>query len=481
LSGVTSEAPRRPSWLTPYLPAFGELARVVSLSGSFVLVPVQISGPDVAHALARFLTDRGHSVSLVEPRTDEEWRELVATLFGVPSARGDAAVLVVGDAKITSASSHALRLVNQRRDTLASHLGCALLWCGPPEFLDATWERAPDFWSIRTRTHRLEVPIALARETPFWPWAWVPDPPEKLRARLSSAIHANDARGAVRAGISLAEALAERGKDDEALDVVAELTGLGEQPKDLEARLALLRAIAHGHAERFFEAEEAVAKARAFDLDGEERARADVIVGNLLARRDPEAAVAAYGQAAAGFSAVGDARGEAMAYANFGVVLVRSGNSAGKEILEEARTTFQAVGDARSEARVLVKLGAIYGALRDARTGTERLEDALTILRDLRDRRLESAALRRLSRLTLDLGDAEKAADDADAARKLARAAADVRAEAEAVLLLGAARFALGDTSTAREAFEEARRLAEQGADREIEAEARSLILRASP
>ena len=36
-----------------------------------------------------------------------------------------------------------LSLANQRRDTIVEELACPLLWCGPLEFLNATWERAP--------------------------------------------------------------------------------------------------------------------------------------------------------------------------------------------------------------------------------------------------------------------------------------------------------------------------------------------------
>ena len=217
---------------------FREVERTLELARGFVLVPVEC-GPDVARALTDWLGESGWPTAVIEPVDDAGWRELVARLMD--AAASDARVVVViGSRESAPGASAALRLVNQRRDALASALGRPLLWCGPPEFLKIAWERAPDFWSIRAMTRKVSTPSGAWTEAPLWPGTWVTDPPERLREMVATAREQGNAPIASSAATLLAEALVARGELEEAAEVVADAGG-GRALRVVEAVLAAAR------------------------------------------------------------------------------------------------------------------------------------------------------------------------------------------------------------------------------------------------
>ena len=157
-----------------------ELQRILSLAEGFILIPIEVDGPDAARALAASVD----GAEAVEPVDDEGWAQLVAHIVNAAGA-GAGAVMVVGPARGSPGRNAALRLVNMRRDSIVQALARPRLWRGPPEFLKLTWERAPDFWSIRAMTLRFARWSEPVHEAPLWPGAWVADPPERLREMLA--------------------------------------------------------------------------------------------------------------------------------------------------------------------------------------------------------------------------------------------------------------------------------------------------------
>lgn len=132
----------------PYVADFEEVLRVVELSSGFVLLPIGVSGPDLAEVLAQWLGRNAHPTVVSIPDGDAEWKNVGTWLLQAkPEKNG--VVVVIGGSEIAPEFSLAMRLVNERRDVIAKHLDCPLLWCGPREFLLATAEHAPDFWSVR--------------------------------------------------------------------------------------------------------------------------------------------------------------------------------------------------------------------------------------------------------------------------------------------------------------------------------------------
>jgi len=417
-----------------------ELLHLLSLADGFFLVPVEVAGPDVARALASSLDDAGWPTATLEPVDDAEWAQLVARL--VDAGRSDArAVLVVGPAKATAGVLAALRLVNQRRDSIVGALARPLLWSGTPEFLKLMWERAPDFWSIRSMTIRFSRWAEPVREQPLWPGAWVPDPPERLREMIAMARRQGDERNAGRAAAALAEALVARGELDEAAEVVVE-TGGAPSMRMIDAVVSAMRG---HHARALAILEESGWSSGVPELEG----RRLVALGNLELATSPVAAVARYQQARELLRGAGDLVNEAVAVANLGVEAMGrvggSGLAIAAERLDEALALAQGAGDARTEARILSKIGHVQLLQRDSRRACATLEEALERVGDAGDPRVEAEVLRRLASAYLELGDPEKAEGDARRAVALARGVGDAEGAAEGEAIARAALDELDD------------------------------------
>jgi tetratricopeptide (TPR) repeat protein len=397
-----------------------ELRRILSLADGFILIPVEVDGPDAARALAAMLD----GVGVIEPVDDEAWARLVADIVDAATA-GPQPVMVVGPARPSAGLYAALRLVNMRRDSIVAALARPLLWCGPAEFLKLTWERAPDFWSIRAMTLRFAHPGEPVREAPLWPGAWVADPPERLREMLAMARRQGDERNVARAAATLAEALVARGELDEAAEVLAETAG-APSLRMIEAVVSAMR----GAGER---AGAILADAGWAPGDPEVEGRRLVALGNLALEEQPEVAVQRYEQARTLLRAAGDVANEAVAVANLGVASMAEGAlDPAASLLEEALALARDADDARTEARILSKLGRVQLLQRDSRRACTTLEEALERLAGVGDRRVEGEVLRRLARAYLELGDPEKAEGDARRAAVMARAVGDEAGAGEA-------------------------------------------------
>ncbi len=97
----------------------------------------------------------------------KQWRTLTAAIVADPPGEGGVA-LVVFPREVSAETRSALRLLNQRRDTVAARLGVPLVWCGNAEFLRSTADLAPDFWSVRDLPLRIQVPVEYAALPDEW-------------------------------------------------------------------------------------------------------------------------------------------------------------------------------------------------------------------------------------------------------------------------------------------------------------------------
>jgi tetratricopeptide (TPR) repeat protein len=416
--------------------AFESIARALSLAGGFTLMPVDVTGPDLGRALAAWLTERGTATRVIEPLGEEQWRELVATLVTEGEA-GSGAVMVLGPRRLAPGMPAGLRLANQRRDTIVAELACPLLWCGPREFLEATWERAPDLWSIRGMTARVELEARAPVESPLWPGVVVRDPAERLRGVLEDARARGDAGHVALASTQLAEVLLAQGEYAEVTEVLeaAKAVATGEAA----AWLALLAGRAAIAADDVPRANESLDEAAAIAAREAPHVTAMVTAarGNLASREDPARAKALYEEALAAMraspGAQPDARNEAVLVADLAIARLALGDAeAALAELEAARATLRDVGDERGEARAVVHVGRAHAALFDARAAAACFEEALAMARDQGDLRGEARVLCHVARAYYDLGDAEKARDDAARALTLAWQCGDARIVARA-------------------------------------------------
>lgn len=148
-----------PPFAEAFVSQFEEVRAVLDRLTGFALVPVEVPSRNVGLALAPYLGAAGRRVHLVDE--DVQWRILTAAIAAEPPGP-DGLVVVVEPRQMDVDERAALRLLNQRRDTLAERLCTSLLWCGSAEFLRATAELAPDFWSIREIPLQIPVPPGFA-------------------------------------------------------------------------------------------------------------------------------------------------------------------------------------------------------------------------------------------------------------------------------------------------------------------------------
>jgi tetratricopeptide (TPR) repeat protein len=373
---------------------------------------------------------------VVEPLDEPGWRAIVASILddggeGAPAG----AVMVLGPRRVVPGMAAGLRIANQRRDSIVLGLSRPLLWCGPEELLSATWERAPDLWSIRGLTHRVTATTQAAGETPLWAGVPVTDAPERLRGTLERAKEQGDGAMVARVAMQLAEVLLASGEFAEASEVIAQADAA---PGASSGALALLEA-------RAGLAMNDMPRARAALEEAARRgstpaASLAVTRGNLALQGDPEAAKRAYEEAAAAARAAGDARNEAVATANLGVAELALGDAeSALGHLETARAALSEAGDERGEARCVVQLGRTHAALYDAHAAAACFEEALEMVRAQADVRGEARVLCHLARAYLETGDAEKAREDATRALGLARSVGDERLVARAIDVIEAA------------------------------------------
>jgi tetratricopeptide (TPR) repeat protein len=419
------------------LPAFEAIARSLSLSHGFTLMPVQVTGPDLGRALATWLGEHGTATRVVEPLDEPGWRAIVASVLDDGEGDPAGAVMVLGPRRVAPGMAAGLRIANQRRDSIVQGLDRPLLWCGPEEFLSATWERGPDLWSIRGLTHRVTAATQASGETPLWAGVPVADAPERLRGTLERAKEQGDGAMVARVAMQLAEVLLASGEFAEASEVIAQAQA-DAAPGASSGALALLEA-------RAGLAMNDMPRARAALEDAARRgstspASLSVTRGNLALQGDPEAAKRAYEEAAAAARAAGDARNEAVAIANLGVAELALGDAeAALGHLETARAALSEAGDERGEARCVVQLGRTHAALYDAHAAAACFEEALEMARAQADVRGEARVLCHLARAYLETGDAEKAREDATRALGLAKTVGDERLVARATAVIEAA------------------------------------------
>lgn len=409
MSGAASPGPARggPSFLR----SFGEIERIVLLSTGFVLVPVEVPGPDLARALGEWLAAAGHSTLLLEPLDDDAWAKLAWQLTTTTPGPGEV-VMVIGGRDPSTGMDRGLHLVNQSRDTIAARIGRPLLWCGPRPFLERTMDEAPDFWSIRAVERRLGPdPLAAGEE----PTRGAPPPAPSPRPTVEPAPvpSAGDARpskatpGALeapghpdlRTRLDLVEKELARDELNAARlsrPVIEELLArndiLGahavhemvftptirtlEDP--VRGDLAILRAeILHregspGEAMSILESVLASPATR-----DDQRVRARLVLAEVRdARGDAARAEEAYREALAGARAARDGAAEARALVGLGSLAMKANplDAAALAMLEEADSLAQKLGDPGVRALTRPALAEAYTAAYDERRAKELLE-----------------------------------------------------------------------------------------------------------
>jgi len=435
------EALGLPGWALVYLPDFQRILHAIQMSESFVLFPIEVPGQDIAQQLAHFLDVKGFRCLVVDPtKSTWTWPDLVGVLLDLPVASDDV-VMVIGDGSDDKWLHDGLRLLNQRRDSIARALARPLLWCGPRSFLDVTWQLAPDFWSVADVPRRIAFK-AMSKPKPrvssvlgFGNVGAKASPEDEAIRLHETALFQGDHANAMRIGIGVVEEAIARSHFTKARAWMTKLRAALPECKDpsliarahlLFGKLSLLLGTFHeaeadlskvaalctttGNRElaadamltignvhvalhQFDEAKEAFDAALAFytSQPGYDRRCGDVFIslGDLGAERgDIEQAEARYSAALAAYRmAPGNplsAIGEANAVLALGELFARTHRRREAEALyDEAYALFLKLGVPLGQANTQVALGRLYADLERFDEAREAYESALKTLRTL--------------------------------------------------------------------------------------------------
>lgn len=368
--------------MKPYLDSFEEVRHILDLVDGFVLLPIEVDGPEIAVGLAHHLTAEGKRVAIVRPDAREAaWTNIVSEILNAGEETSADVIIVIGTDNPPSAIHVGLGILNQARDKITRELQRPLLWCGPASFLQLTWGDAPDFWSIRM----IDVHIEATVETTTSASPADEKPSAEIRehrAKWEGARAQGDVEISAYLGRKFVEALLEHQANDEASRIISDvLNDVKTRSKpDTIAEIQLLSARAQ--------------RARNDDM------AAAATLGALLGRNDLGAYVRIRAQLelARLFEDGGHLDSAERAY-------------------QEALILARSISDAETEARALI--GAYGIAARTGRTteAEKPLEQAAGIARRLGNNELLASALAAQALLALGSFDAPQGARKLEEAR----------------------------------------------------------------
>ena len=377
--------PPLPAAIAPFLAGFQEIQQRLERIVGFVLLPIEIPGPDVARALGEFLTAAGRRAIVIEPRDSEAaWKDLASTLYNAkPEPSG--VVILIGPTDPPAAAQTGLRLLNQRRDTLSKRLGCPLLWCGPPSFLNLSGEEAPDLWSIRATDQRLteEPAPAMPEAAPA-----ILAATDRLRDLLRTARTQNDQAASASIAARLADALLAEGALDEAARTILEGLAIAQSSAAPPAELLLRQAAIDRRRGHTASAAAVLGTLLAqSDVAPHVRQQAQLALAGVLEDSgDLERAEATYREVLAAARASADLEGEARALIGAFGIAARTGRAVeAVEPLAKARSIAERLGDRGLEsAAAAAQASAALGG-HDAQGGQERIDEAKALRAEERE------------------------------------------------------------------------------------------------
>ena len=228
-----------PPWARHHRAGFVNLLRALERVPGFILQPLETPSRDLDRVLAAWLTSQGRPTQLVAPSDEDAWKRLAATLTNLPQVEHQV-VMVSGAQTIVAGMYHGLAMMNLHRDGIARRLGCPLLWCGGSAFLHATWEQAPDFWSIGAIPKRFAPDASVAWAPPLPAGVARVENRESLQRLYDEAREQGDTENQARVGTRLLMALLAEGQNEAALLLNTTLVKLGRTGMDAYETLQVL-------------------------------------------------------------------------------------------------------------------------------------------------------------------------------------------------------------------------------------------------
>ncbi|MFY9824755.1 MAG: protein kinase, partial [Thermoanaerobaculia bacterium] len=262
-------------------------------------------------------------------------------------------------------------------------------------------------------------------------------------------------------GLSLAKAQVQAGRGKEALDLLATLKGISQDPGiDLEEADAAFKLAqldrARAAAER--------ARKKAATLSRSLAARALLIEGNVgRSQQDSARALAAFNGANDVYIETGDLRGQAMVARARAALLYDQGNlAAAQEGFKEELNLYRRVQDSRGEATARNDLAGVLGEQGHFAEAAPQFEQAARVLRETGDRVGEAQALGNFGYALGKKGDLATGIERLQAALKIARDIGSLNEQETQLENLGNLYSLQLDLGRARAALEEALKLADK-------------------
>lgn len=367
---------RSAKFVEKYREDFDDVLRVLELSDGFVLLPIAVPGPDLGVLLARWLLEKGHPTFVLAPETDEEWKNVASALLSAKAEPHGSVMFLVGS-DISTDLSLPLRLVNERRDAIAKHLNCPLLWCGSAEFLVQTGQMAPDFWSIRAVERRMER--RAKKESKLVTEDKKPAQPDLL----DDAIDQDDRKSAEILFLVRLRKIMAVGSQDEFAEAIANIPKLLENADPTFAfELTLMKAEMARRRGNIADAIEMLDALEEKIKSPEEECRIDLLRGRVWERAgDFKRAEAAYGRAY-GNTEVGDDVWAILAGEYYGRMLSRSNSLPWNDEILERRTLSSTLGGKPSQALHCAMLSEIAARNHDLRQARYLLTKATGLHKD---------------------------------------------------------------------------------------------------
>lgn len=284
--------------------------------------------------------------------------------------------------------------------------------------------------------------------------------------RLARKLDAEESRGALLAGLSLARA--KQGRIEDALPLLKEALAIAQGRKDEKEEASLLAALANlsngtgdHEAARSYIERAATIYQKLNDLSGLWLTRMSLADIRLGEGREAEA-VKVYEGARDFFRQAKDDAKLGRVVTVLAVVANRHGRT--EEALryhEEALTIHRRTGDRGEEARSLNNLAVTEFLLGRPERGLEYLEQALTLQREGGNSRGEAKVLLDSGHYYIDLGRVEEGLSRLEEALRIAHAIGATEEEAFALAYIAEVLFAFGDPTKALIKVEEGQRIAQ--------------------
>jgi tetratricopeptide (TPR) repeat protein len=429
-----SHAPEVPPFAKPYLALFEDLLEVLLLHDGFALIPVETPSGDIARVMADWLAWQGRHVQIVAP-DEGSWNGLAGMILGL-SAVPHGVAMVIGPREVTLDLKSGLRLVNQRRDSIAAHLAYPLLWCGSREFLDASWELAPDFWSIRELPRRLTHAVRVSETTGQFSLSGATvTPPGMIKMLLDAAREQGDRPNTARLGLHLARTLVAGFQLGEAEELASEALGIFSEMGGERG--------AHGVAKCY------------------------QTLGDIARRRYQESrAEEFYRRALSMFQQMMDENNAAETMYSLGrLAYWQDKLDAALTFYDKVIAVGQKLGDLRKQAKVLKARADVHVRRSDSAAAARDYDAALTLFQSIRSRTGEADVLKARGDLRLRQADLTGATRDYDAASILFEEGGDRLGHASVLLARGDVARSRGDSESALKFYIEAQTIyAELGA-----------------